>query len=262
VLALGGGSWAKLGSDGTWIPLLADRGIALAPLKPANCGFDINWTPLLRERFAGEPIKNVVANCVTADGKTISRRGEFVISAHGVEGSLIYALSASLRDVLGREGTTALMLDLLPDKSAEQVFAEVTHPRGSRSLSSHLQSRLGITGVKAALLREVLNKDEMLNMAKLATTIKALPLVLTAARPIDEAISTAGGVSFKAVDANLMLTQLPGVFCAGEMLDWEAPTGGYLLTGCIASGHAAARGVLKWLGERNLGAPHTRPAKP
>ena len=250
VLALGGGSWAKLGSDGAWIPLLAEQGIGLSTLKPANCGFDIAWTDLMRQRFAGEPIKNVAANCLTIDSKQIRRRGEFVISEHGVEGSLVYALSAALRDVLERDGTVTLTLDLLPDKTAEQVFTEVTHPRGSRSLSSHLQSRLGITGVKAALLREVLSKDEMQDAAKLAATIKALPLTLIATRPIDEAISTAGGVRFEALDANLMLSQLPGVFCAGEMLDWEAPTGGYLLTGCIASGHAAARGVLNWLNQR------------
>jgi uncharacterized flavoprotein (TIGR03862 family) len=247
VLALGGGSWGKLGSDGAWMPVLAAKGLVLAPLKPANCGFEIAWSDFFREKFAGEPIKSVTASCPDSTGKILCRQGEFVISQHGVEGSLIYALSAPLRDALERDGKATLLLDLIPDRTPERVLADVAHPRGSRSLSSHLQSRIGISGVKAALLREVLTKDEMQDAAKLAATIKALPLTLTATRPIDEAISTAGGISFEALDDNLMLQQMPGVFCAGEMLDWEAPTGGYLLTGCIASGRAAARGVLEWL---------------
>ena len=250
ILALGGGSWAKLGSDGAWMPLLKERSIGLAPLKPANCGFEVSWSSFLRERFAGEPIKTVAASCTDGTGSAMRRQGEFVISEHGVEGSLIYALSAPLRDALERDGRATLMLDLLPDRTVERVLADVSHPRGARSLASHLQGRLGISGVKAALLREVLSKDEMQDAAKLAATIKALPLTLTATRPIDEAISTAGGVCFDALDHNLMLKQMPGVFCAGEMLDWEAPTGGYLLTGCIASGQAAARGVLAWLKSR------------
>ena len=250
LLALGGGSWAKLGSDGTWMPLLKEQNIALAPLKPANCGFEVSWSSFLRERFAGEPIKTVAASCTDGTGGTMRRQGEFVISEHGVEGSLIYALAAPLRDALERDGHATLMLDLLPDRTAERVLADVAHPRGARSLASHLQGRLGISGAKAALLREVLNKDEMQDATKLASTIKALPLTLTATRPIDEAISTAGGVCFGALDHNLMLKQMPGVFCAGEMLDWEAPTGGYLLTGCIATGQAAAHGVLEWLKQR------------
>lgn len=242
VLALGGGSWARLGSDGAWLATLASRGIALAPLKPANCGFECTWSDFFRDKFAGEPLKNVVAHV-----GDLERRGEFVISAQGVEGSLIYALSAPLREAIEGNGTATLVIDLLPDKDAKRVLADVSHPRGSRSLASHLQSRLGITGVKAALLREVLSKDEMHDANTLAATLKAFPLHLTATRPIDEAISTAGGVRFDALNEHLMLKQLPGVFCAGEMLDWEAPTGGYLLTGCIASGHAAARGVLSYL---------------
>ena len=247
VLALGGGSWARLGSDGAWMPVLGARGVALAPLKPANCGFEVNWSAFLRERFAGEPLKNVVASCVDSKGQILRRQGEFVISEHGVEGSLIYALSAPLRDAIERDGRATLTLDLLPDKSAERVFADVSHARGARSLSSHLQSRVGIAGVKAALLREVLDKGAMQDAAQLAAAIKSLPLTLTATRPIDEAISTAGGVCFEALDEHLMLQAMPGVFCAGEMLDWEAPTGGYLLTACIASGQQAARGVLSWL---------------
>lgn len=249
LLALGGGSWARLGSDGAWMSLLQQRGIRLAPLKPANCGFEVAWSDFLRNKFAGEPLKTVAASCLDGKGQPVRRQGEFVISEHGVEGSLIYALSAPLRDALERDGHTTLTLDLLPDRTPERVFAEVTHPRGSRSLSSHLQSRLGLGGVKLALLHEVLSKEEMQDPNKLAATIKSLPLKLTATRPIDEAISTAGGVCFEALDENLMLTQLPGVFCAGEMLDWEAPTGGYLLTACIASGRAAAQGILQWLGK-------------
>ncbi len=247
VLALGGGSWARLGSDGAWMPVLSAQDIPLAPLQPANCGFEVPWSDIFRTRFAGEPVKNVSASCIGLDGKPHQQQGEFVISEHGVEGGLIYALSAPLRDYLQRDGSATVMLDLLPSHDSARVLREVSHPRGSRSLSSHLQSRLGIAGVKAGLLREVLDKDAMHDNTTLAATIKALPLRLTATRPIDEAISTAGGVEFAALDAHLMLKQLPGVFCAGEMLDWEAPTGGYLLTGCIATGHAAARGVMHWL---------------
>ncbi|OZI66632.1 TIGR03862 family flavoprotein [Bordetella genomosp. 11] len=251
ILALGGGSWARLGSDGAWMPLLAGRGVAVEPLKPSNCGFEIAWSDFFRDKFAGEPVKNVVASCVDVDDTPLRRRGEFVVGRHGVEGSLIYALSAALRRRLEREGRAILTLDLLPDRPAERVLADVSHPRGARSLSSHLQSRVGIAGVKAALLREALSRDAMLDAGQLARAIKALPLALTATRPMDEAISTAGGVRFDALDDNFMLKPLPGVFCAGEMLDWEAPTGGYLLTACIASGRATALGALRWLAKRD-----------
>lgn len=252
LLALGGGSWARLGSDAAWMPWLEAKGIALAPLKPANCGFEVAWSDFLRQRFAGEPLKNVAASCTDDAGNLLRRQGEFVISKHGVEGSLIYALSAPLRDALLRDGTATLTLDLLPDRPAERVLAEVAHPRGARSLASHLQGRLGLGGVKLALLHEVLGKAGMQDAHKLAATIKALPLTLTATRPIDEAISTAGGVCFEVLDTNLMLKAMPGTFCAGEMLDWEAPTGGYLLTGCIASGQHAAHGMLSWLNANPL----------
>ena len=175
-----------------------------------------------------------------------SRNGEFVVSDYGVEGSLIYALSAPLRDTIAAQGYAMLHLDLLPDHDAGRVLAEVSHPRGSRSLTTHLQSRLGLKGVKAGLLREVLSAEAMHDPQQLAATIKALPLKLTAPRPLDEAISSAGGVPFEALDEGLMLKALPGVFCAGEMLDWEAPTGGYLLTACFASGRAAGMGALRW----------------
>ncbi len=250
VLALGGGSWARLGSDGAWVPLLAARGVPVAPLVPSNCGFEIAWSAHLRERFAGQPVKAVAATLIDALGVTHRRQGEFVIADYGIEGSLVYAVSAPLRDSIAAQGDVMLHLDLVPDKDLVRVTAEVAHPRGSRSLSSHLQGRLGIKGVKAGLLREALSAAEMHDPQLLAATIKALPLRLTATRPLDEAISSAGGVPFEALDERLMLRELPGVFCAGEMLDWEAPTGGYLLTACFASGRAAGLGALDWLAAR------------
>lgn len=250
VLALGGGSWARLGSNGAWVPWLQARGVAVAPLLPANCGFDVQdgWSEHFSSRFAGQPFKSVAIHVTTSQGASFQRKGEFVATATGVEGSLIYAASSLLRDDIIRQGHATFQLDLLPDLQAERVLAEVRHPRGSRSLSSHLKSRLGIEGIKAALLHELLTKDQMQDFSALATAIKALPITLVAARPLDEAISTAGGVLFEVLDHNLMLEQLPSVFCAGEMLDWEAPTGGYLLTTCLASGKAAGHGVLRFLG--------------
>jgi hypothetical protein len=253
ILALGGGSWAKLGSDGAWVALLRERGIDLAPLKPANCGFDIGWSEHFSSRHAGQPLKTVVASCLDGDGQNIHRQGECVITETGIEGSLIYALAAPLRDRIETEGSALLHLDLAPGKTLERVTAEVAHPRGARSLSSHLQSRVGIAGVKAALLREVLGAES--SPEKLAAAIKALPLKLLAPRPLDEAISSAGGVRFEALDEHLMLRDLPGVFCAGEMLDWEAPTGGYLLTACCASGRAAGLGAMRWLAENGQAQP-------
>ncbi|HEX5391804.1 MAG TPA: TIGR03862 family flavoprotein [Rhodocyclaceae bacterium] len=247
VLALGGGSWAKLGSDGAWVPLLRDQQVSVAPLKPSNCGFDVGWTPYFRERFAGQPVKSLAASCVDAKGVIHQRRGECLVSASGIEGGLIYALSAPLRNVIEASGHAVLHLDLLPDRTLEQVQAETCRSRGSRSLSSHLQSRLGITGVKAGLLRECLSKDEMNDPLRLAAALKALPLALVRPRPLDEAISTAGGVEQQALGDTLMLKNKAGVFCAGEMLDWEAPTGGYLLTACFATGRAAGEGVARWL---------------
>ena len=247
LLALGGGSWAKLGSDGRWVALLEQVGIPVAPLRPANCGFDLAWSAHLRERFAGQPVKPVEAFFTDTEGRVHRRKGEFVVTANGVEGGLIYALSAPLRDTIAAYGEVTLSLDLLPSHELSRVIGEVAHPRGSRSLSSHLHSRLGLTGVKAALLHECLSREEIADPLKLAAGIKALPLRLVAPRPLDEAISSAGGVCFEALADNLMIRALPGVFCAGEMLDWEAPTGGYLLTACMASGHAAGRGVLDWL---------------
>ncbi|NWK79371.1 TIGR03862 family flavoprotein [Aquitalea sp. LB_tupeE] len=250
LLALGGGSWKKLGSDGSWLPLLAERGVAVRDLLPANCGFDCNWSSHFADKFAGQPLKSVLLEFTDLAGHTVRKTGECVVTRHGVEGNLIYAFSAPIRDSLLANGSATVYLDLLPQKSAEQVAAEVKHPRGSRSLSSHLQSRLNLKGVRAGLLRECLSKEAFNDMQQLAAGIKRLPLTMYATRPIDEAISTAGGVRLEALDPGLMLKDMPGVFCAGEMLDWEAPTGGYLLTACLASGRAAGQGMLDWLAAR------------
>ena len=242
VLALGGASWPQLGSDGAWTALLEQRGIAIAPLRPSNCGFEIAWSPHFRDRHAGEPLKSVVA-----EFGAIRKQGECLIDAHGIEGGLIYALSAALRDEIDAHSHATLYLDLMPDWPSARIEKEISHPRGSRSLSSHLQSRLGLKGAKANLLREGLSAEQMQDTKLLTRTIKRLPLRLLAARPLSEAISTAGGVMFEELDTTLMLRKLPGVFVAGEMLDWEAPTGGYLLSACFASGHAAGNGVSHWL---------------
>lgn len=244
VLALGGGSWARLGSDGAWMPLLAERGVALAPLQPSNCGFEVaGWSEVLRNKFAGAPLKNIAL----ALEHHSPRLGECVITASGIEGSLIYAWSAPIREAINQQGAATVLIDLLPGKAVDNVEKALAKPRGSRSMSKHLHSQLGLDGVKAALLRELAPAECFTSPAQLARAIKALPLQLITPRPLDEAISSAGGVPFEALDEHLMLKQLPGVFCAGEMLDWEAPTGGYLLTGCFASGRAAGLGVLSWL---------------
>ena len=255
VLATGGGSWARLGSDGAWVSLLQDRGVGIAPLQAANCGFDVGWpqgreagwSEVFAQRFAGQPFKSVVLKFADEQGAGFERQGEFVATQTGVEGSLIYAVSSLLRDCIARQGAACFELDLLPQWSAERVQQEVMRPRGSRSLSSHLKGRLGLDGIKAGLLYEVLGKDGMADMKRLASTIKAVPLTVIAPRPIDEAISTAGGVRLEALDARSMCAALPGVFCAGEMLDWEAPTGGYLLTACMSSGVHVAEGVQNFL---------------
>lgn len=244
VLALGGASWAKLGSDGAWVPLLAEQGVAIAPLKPANCGFDVAWSTHLSEKFAGSPLKTVAAATRPHDAKKI---GEFVLTAGGVEGSLVYALSSQLRDDIAEHGSATLWLDLVPQKSLARITEELSLPRGADSMANHLRRKLGIEGVKAGLLREFVSKADFMQPAKLAAAIKSLPITLVAPRPIDEAISSAGGVMFAGLDDNLMLKPAPGVFCAGEMLDWEAPTGGYLLTACFSSGRAAGLGVINYL---------------
>ena len=255
VLALGGASWPRLGSDGAWVPLLAERGVAIAPLRASNCGFDVaptgpgrpGWSAHLRERFAGEPVKPVAITAADAAGTVHRQQGEFVVTETGVEGSLVYAFSAGLREQIAAHGEATLALDLLPQHTPEQVLAETRRPRGARSLSTHLKSRLHLQGVKMGLLHELLTPAQMNDPDALASLLKALPLRLAAPRPIAEAISSAGGVRFDALDAGLMTRAVPGLFVAGEMLDWEAPTGGYLLTACLATGRAAGRGALAWL---------------
>jgi uncharacterized flavoprotein (TIGR03862 family) len=257
VLALGGGSWARLGSDGAWVPRLEARGIPVRPLRPANCGFDVGWSEHFRSRFAGQPVKPVAAAFTDSEGIEHRRPGEFVVTDTGVEGSLIYALSAPLRDMIEATGTAILRLDLAPGRELPRLAEALARPRGSRSLANHLKRAAGIEGVKAGLLRELLPPEDFTDPARLAAGIKNLPLRLLAPRPLDEAISSAGGVAFEALDEGLMLRELPGVFCAGEMLDWEAPTGGYLLTACFATGRAAGAGAALWLAARNSPCPRS-----
>ena len=248
-LAWGGASWSRLGSDGAWVPWLAHQGVPISPLQPANCGFHVagragqGWTPFLTDRFAGYPLKSVTLSWRTALGEIRSQAGEFVASAYGLEGSLIYAASADLREQINAQGFAEIEMDLLPQLSPEKVLAEVSHPKGSRSLSSHLKSRLGLEGVKMALLNELLPPSNLQSPTLLAQSIKALKIKLLSTRPIDEAISTAGGVAWQGMTPSLELKDLPGVFCAGEMVDWEAPTGGYLLTASMSTGVKAAQGV-------------------
>ncbi len=244
LLALGGGSWSRLGSDGAWMLPLEQRGVGLAPLQPSNCGFEVQaWSEVMVSKFAGAPLKNIAIGL----NDDVPRLGECVITATGIEGSLIYALSAPIREAINVHGAATVHIDLLPGRPVDKLQAALSKPRGSRSMAKHLHSQVGIDGVKAALLRELTDAATFADPALLARAIKALPLTLVKTRPLDEAISSAGGVTFEAMDERLMLKALPGVFCAGEMLDWEAPTGGYLLTACFASGRAAGAGMLKWL---------------
>jgi uncharacterized flavoprotein (TIGR03862 family) len=244
LLALGGGSWSRLGSDGAWMLALEQRGVGLAPLQPSNCGFEVQaWSDLMVSKFAGAPLKNIAIGL----NDDVPRLGECVITATGIEGSLIYALSAPIREAINQYGAATIHIDLLPGRPVDKLQAALSKPRGSRSMAKHLHSQIGIDGVKAALLRELTDAATFADPVLLAWAVKALPLTLVKTRPLDEAISSAGGVMFEAMDERLMLKTLPGVFCAGEMLDWEAPTGGYLLTGCFASGRAAGLGVVQWL---------------
>ena len=242
VLALGGASWPRLGSDGAWTALLASRGVRINALRPANCGFDVAWSAHLRERCAGQPVKSVG---LRFGAQTL--RGEFIITANGIEGSAVYALSAALRNAIDAQGTATLLIDLLPDRSLEQLTAALSRSRGKASLASQLRKAVGIEGVKSALLRETADALTLADPARLAAHLKAVPLTLACTRPLAEAISTAGGVALDEIDAHFMLRRLPGVFVAGEMLDWEASTGGYLLSACLATGRAAGGGVLVFL---------------
>ncbi len=255
VLALGGASWSRLGSDGAWVPWLRDRAVPVTDMKPSNCGFDVygadgvGWSGYFASRFAGHALKNLGLRLHDPENTDSYRIGEGLITISGIEGGLIYAFSAQLRDAIAEHGPQTVWLDLAPQRTQEQLLEGLSSPRGKRSLSTHVQSKTGLRGIRLALLRELLPAAHFEDMRALATGIKALPLRLAGPRPIDEAISSAGGVSLDALDEHLMLRQLPGVFCCGEMLDWEAPTGGYLLTGCFASGYAAGRGAASWLAD-------------
>jgi uncharacterized flavoprotein (TIGR03862 family) len=247
VFALGGASWPKLGSNGKWISLLTELGMEIAELKPSNCGFNISWSSFFKQKFSGSALKSVEAMLVDIKQNKIQKRSQIVITENGVEGSLIYALSAPIRELIDRDGHAIVYLDLVPDKEIERVMKEVGMPRGSRSLSSHLKSKLGIDSLKTALIYECLQDDVINNPGLLAKAIKKLPITCISTRPIDEAISTAGGILFESLDQNLMSKNKHGYFFAGEMLDWDAPTGGYLLTACFASGYVAGNGVNKYL---------------
>lgn len=247
LLALGGASWPKLGSDAAWVAPLRQKGVEIADFRPANCGFDIAWSAGFAERFAGLPVKSVIA---TSDAGSLP--GEFVISRHGVEGSLIYAHSAALRDRLAETGRAEIILDLAPGRSLKAISAGLSRLSSKVSLSNRLRKAAGIDGVKAALLRECAPHAEPGRMEpesseQLASRIKALAVPLLRPRPIEEAISSAGGITWDAIADDYMLRAIPGTFCAGEMIDWEAPTGGYLLTACFATGRAAAHGISAWL---------------
>lgn len=251
VLALGGGSWPQLGSDGAWVDALTARGIDIAPLQPANCGFDIGWSDFIANKFAGTPLKPVIAHWPDIDNTTHALQGECVLTEHGIEGSLIYAISAELRDRIARNGEATLHLDLVPGRTLERLQNDLAKPRNGRSLGEHLRRQTGIDAAKAALVFEVLDQPAQQDMTQVAGALKSLPLRLLRPRPLAETISTAGGVRLHALDDALMVKQHPGLFCAGEMLDWEAPTGGYLLTACFASGLRAGRGAAKWLQTSN-----------
>ncbi len=246
VLALGGGSWPQLGSDGAWVPALRSRGIDIAPLQPSNCGFDVDWSVHLAQKHAGAPLKPVVLHWCDTQGIEHSLQGECVLTETGIEGSAIYATSADLREMIARDGGAMLWLDLAPGRPEERLRTDLATSRGKRSIGEHLRRRTGLDPAKAALVFEALPRDAMDDAARIAATIKRLPLRLRASRPLAEAISTAGGVRLEALDDGLQMKTMPGVFCAGEMLDWEAPTGGYLLTACFASGLIAGRAAAQY----------------
>ncbi|MGH8175547.1 MAG: TIGR03862 family flavoprotein [Steroidobacter sp.] len=247
VLAMGGASWPELGSDGRWTEWLESRGVQIAPLRAANCGFDVGWSDIFAQRFAGAPVKTVRISTADEHGGSRSLQGEFVITSTGVEGSAIYALSSTLRDAIDSNGSIEIRLDLTPQRELDYLHDKLSGPRGARSLTEHLRRQIGLAGVKVGLLFETTPKEALHDPARLAAAIKSTTLKLVRARPVSEAISSAGGIRFDALDDQLMIKALPGVFCAGEMIDWEAPTGGYLLTACFASGRVAGLGAATFL---------------
>ena len=245
VLALGGGSWKQLGSTGEWVPILANRGLVVAPLKPANCGFDVSWSEFFSDRFSGQPLKSVRVSFKNDKGARVTQQGELIITKKGVEGGVIYSLSALLREEIAKSGFAVITIDILPDKDLPTLIKQLSKNQGKNSMANHLRKCLGIEGVKAALIREVIEPLDYKVLNRLCECIKSLPITLVSTRPLDEAISSAGGLPFEALSEHLRVGSMPEVFCAGEMLDWEAPTGGYLLTACFATGRAAALGVLE-----------------
>ncbi|WP_236037190.1 TIGR03862 family flavoprotein [Marinomonas vulgaris] len=247
VLAMGGASWPKLGSDGAWLPVLAEKGVSITPLESANCGFYSHWSEHLQTKFAGSPLKDVAFSFVLENGQVVTKKGECIVTKDGMEGSLIYAFSKYLREGINANQQSSLTMDFLPLQSQEQVIKKLQNTKPKESFSKYLKRTLGIGGVKSALLYEAFDKNAFQTPETLAGCLKAVPVSFYKTKPIDEVISTAGGVCESSVDARLMLKALPGVFCAGEMLDWEAPTGGYLLTGCFATGRLAGKGVCEFL---------------
>lgn len=247
VLALGGASWQRLGSDGAWVEGLRAKKIPIKALLPSNCGFNVNWSDKFQQEFSGAPLQTVCLTAHDINGSVHSVRGEAMLAKTGIEGTSVYALSAILRDKLLAQGSAELIIDLLPDLSHEKIITMLNKSRGKNSISNFLRKQFNLPAVKLALLRELTPSSIWQDNQTLAQTLKKLIVPLTGFRPIDEAISSAGGVEFSALTPSLMVQQIPGVFCAGEMLDWEAPTGGYLLTACFATGRAAGLGVLGFL---------------
>ena len=260
VLALGGGSWARLGSDGRWTDILAENGIEIVPLTPSNCGFQLTWSEHFRQRFAGQPLKASALALDEGDELPEFERGEFLLTDYGIEGSLVYALSSGLRQAIEQRGEARLLLDLYPERSAESLARDLDRPQGKRSFGEYLRRSIGLKGLRASLLRECCQAPDQLSPEALAARLKSLPLTVSAARPIDEAISTAGGVHLNELNEQLMLKKRPGIFCAGEMLAWDAPTGGYLLTACFASGRVAGLGAAEWIEENRQSKPFGRKA--
>ena len=246
ILAFGGASWPQLGSTGAWINILKEKGLSISSLKPANMGFNVTYSELFKEKFSGTPLKNVELSFTDINGNLHSKLGELLVSEYGVEGSLIYTYSKFLREQIEQKSPFIIHLDLFPHRTTNKLTEQLSKPRAKQSLSAFWK-RLGLSGVKASLLREVLKKELLSEPELVAKTLKKFPLTLESFRPIEEAISTAGGLRFENLDEHLMLKDFPSVFCVGEMLDWEAPTGGYLLTGVMGQGKQAAQGLIKFL---------------
>jgi uncharacterized flavoprotein (TIGR03862 family) len=246
VLALGGASWPRLGSDGGWVPILAAKGVAIAPLKPANCGFSVSWSDIFRDRFEGQPLKGIA---LSFGGRSV--RGEAIVTRDGIEGGAIYALSAELREAISHRGETTLQIALRSDLTMADLITRLSAPRGKQSFSNVLRKALQLSPVAIGLLQEAAKAGGLslssLPPDRLAVLVNTVPIKLTGTSGLARAISSAGGFARDELDANFMLKRLPGVFAAGEMLDWEAPTGGYLLQASFATGAAAGRGALKWL---------------